>query len=247
MDNKFKKYIQSMENYKKSLFDKTMSIINILNKKYKLLTKKEKQVLNDYKEEGYKQLKIFLTTNEITFEKFYNKIYIFSDEIEFKEKEVNLYDIYKNIYYTLKYKINIMDNIFLNKSHFQNINVYKGVRAGKTQDNLMKLIKNNSPTKSMIVDEYLSSSLDLNIAIDFMKNGNNNILIQIETQRCPYIYMPWKITETGNLKNENSIDSKNTFSRKSEFEILLPRGIELEYLGKEHLMNMQKKFKNWHN
>jgi len=80
--NKFRKYIKSMENYKKTLFDKTIKIVNVLNEKYKTLTKKEKQVLNDYKEEGYKQLKVFLTENRVTFEKHFNKLYLFSDEVQ---------------------------------------------------------------------------------------------------------------------------------------------------------------------
>jgi hypothetical protein len=140
-----------------------------------------------------------------------------------------------------------MDNIFAKKSHVENIHVFKGVRPGKTLDDLMKLVRTNTPTKSLIIDEYLSSSLDINSAMSFMKEGKGNILIQIETSRCPYIYLPWRIDEIGNLKNENSINSKNVYARKSEFEILLPRGIVVEYVGRDHLMNMQKKFKNWHN
>ena len=165
MDNKYRKYIQAKKNYKMSLLNKTSKIINILNEKFNSLSKKEKQVLNDYKEEGYKQLKTFLAEDIITFEKHFNKLYLFSDEINFKSNEVNLYDVYKNIYYTLKNKINIMDNIFFKKSHVQNIQLFKGVRTGNTLDQLMRLVKNNTPVKTITINEYFSTSLDPNVAI----------------------------------------------------------------------------------
>lgn len=247
MDNKFKKYIQAKNNYKMSLLNKTSKIINVLNEKFNSLSKKEKQVLNDYKEEGYKQLKTFLTKDIITFEKHFNKLYLFSDEINFKSNEINLYDVYKNIYYTLKNKINIMDNIFFKKSHVQNIQLFKGVRSGHTLNLLMKLIKNNTPIKTITIDEYFSTSLDPNVALTFMKENKNNIIIQIQTEKCPYIYIPWEINRTNNLKRENLKNTKAFSFRKSEFEILLPRGIVLEYLGKEDFINNKNNYKNWHN
>lgn len=247
MDNKYRKYIQAKKNYKMSLLNQTSKIINILNEKFNSLSKKEKQVLNDYKEEGYKQLKTFLAEDIITFEKHFNKLYLFSDEINFKSNEVNLYDVYKNIYYTLKNKINIMDNIFFKKSHVQNIQLFKGVRTGNTLDQLMRLVKNNTPVKTITINEYFSTSLDPNVAFSFMKENKNNIIIQIETERCPYIYLPWEINRTNDLKKENLKNTKGFSFRKSEFEILLPRGIVLEYLGKEDFINNKNNYKNWHN
>ena len=100
-----------------------------------------------------------------------------------------LYEKLKNIYYTLKNKINIMDNIFFKKSHVQNIQLFKGVRSGYTLNQLMKLIKNNTPIKTITIDEYFSTSLDPNVALTFMKENKNNIIIQIFKHEKCCIYL----------------------------------------------------------
>ena len=41
------------------------------------------------KKKVYKQLKTFLTKDIITFEKHFNKLYLFSDEINFKSNAFN--------------------------------------------------------------------------------------------------------------------------------------------------------------
>ena len=95
------------------------------------------------------------------------------------------------------------------------------------------------PQQNIVIDiEHSQLHNDSFISLsEYLKENKDNIIIQIETEKCPYVYLPWKIDEINNLKKENLKNTKDFYFRKSEFEILLPRGIILEYIGKDDFIN----------
>lgn len=160
-----------------------------------------------------------------------------------KRKIFNLMNLYTECKENLDKEINLLDTIITKYGEKGNTVVYRGITENKTRkNNFYKTIIKASKKKSnkIFIKNFQSTSLNINVAERFSSWGNSKkgILLEIETNGIPYFYLPWNI-ETGKLKKEKISGS--------EFELLLPRNIEMEYIGKKKIKTDRNMQKNWHN
>ena len=254
------KMLKEKKKYKTALLKKTHLIVKKLLTKYKKLKKDEKHILSKYKGNYYQNINNYLIDNNIS---YYNLENFFREKQnikKFKHKKFSLVNNnfknnnFKNtkksffnlMEYFNKYKdkinkeITLLDSIITNYGETEQTYVYRGIYDDSKKNSLMKQIMKTSNKKGnkIIIETFQSTSLDINVSEGFTGSKKKGMLLQIDTNNFPYFYLPWNI-ERGTLKKE--------IIQYSEFELLLPRNIELEYLGKEKIKTNRNVIKNWDN
>jgi|SaaInlStandDraft_1057018.scaffolds.fasta_scaffold51366_2 hypothetical protein len=244
------KLIKEKKKYKTSLLKKTHLIVKKFLTKYKKLNKKEKEILGLYKWTYYQNINNYLTDNYISFKnledyfikkenininKFQNFTLVNNKSNKNKKKTVfnlmNLFTEYKN---NIDKEINFLNSIITKYGETDSTIVYRGITEDKKRkNNFYKEIIKASKKKGnkIFVKNFQSTSLDIFISESFTGwRKNKGILLEINTNNIPYIYIPFDISK-GKLNKEKLYNS--------EFELLLPMNIEMEYLGKKKLKQIE--------
>jgi hypothetical protein len=250
------KMLKEKKKYKNTLLKKTHTIIKKILTKYKKLKKDEKNILSKYKGAYYQNINNYLIDNNIS---YYNLEDFFREKQNIKKIKHTKFSLVNNNFkntkkksffnlmeYFNKYKdkinkeITLLDSIITNYGETEQTYVYRGIHDNNKKNSLMKQIMKTSNKKGnkIIIETFQSTSLDINVSENFVGRKNKGMLLQIDTNNFPYFYLPWNI-DSGTLKKEKI--------QYSEFELLLPRNIEMEYLGKEKIKTNRNIVKNWNN
>ena len=250
------KMLKEKKKYKNILLKKTHSIVKKLLTKYKKLKKDERLILSKYKGAYFRNINNYLIDNNISYnnledlfrekqniDKFkYKKFSLVNNNFKNTKKKnfFNLMEYFDEYKDKINKEITLLDSIITNYGETEQTYVYRGIHGDNKKNSLMKQIKktSNKIGNKIIIETFQSTSLDINVSEGFTGWKNKGMLLQIDTNNFPYFYLPWNI-KNGTLKKEKI--------QYSEFELLLPRNIEMEYLGKEKIKTNKNVVKNWDN
>ena len=199
--NTYKNKIKITEKLYKKLLKNTAPIRKDFLKIYKKLDKEELKSLDYYKGPDYRTINMLLYENKLN--------------LKYNNKFNNLYYLIQNEYDEVKKNIIVLDNIINLYKSKKNITVFRGIFKDKKLD---KLKVNQNITFS----NFLSTSLNIDIAFGFSRSNKNNIkLLEITLPKgTNMFYLPWDIKHKNKIMNEKL--------RSSEFELLLGRNYEFK-------------------
>jgi hypothetical protein len=223
--------LKKREIYKKNLLNKTYNIIKKFKVIYKKLKKDEVDILTKYKYTYYIYINNYLINHKLTYDYLVNYGTYYLDKNNKNNKNMIFFNLrkYYNIFVNnINLEINILDNILNNGINdkvlvYRGINIYNGYNKNFIK-NFEKTIKKYG--NKILINTYQSTTLDINISIQFKEI--DGYIIEIDTNNFNYFYLTWNIGRK-NVRKE--------FLNDSEFELLLPRNLEMEYTGKEPLYN----------
>ena len=149
-------------------------------------------------------------------------------------------DTYNQYKKKLNEEIKLLDDIIVKYGDNEKVKVYRGIGDDKKNKFMKKIIQVSKKKGNILnIKNFQSTSLDIRIALGFTKVRKEGMILEIDTNGFPYFYLPWNI-EKGKLGKEKI--------NGSEFELLLQRNLDLEYIGKEKIkIEKRDKKKNWEN
>lgn len=225
------------QKYDDKLLNRTYNIIKEFEKKYKLLNKNEITLLEDYKYTYYLSLNKYLLNNQVTLSNIVNFINKINKTNMRKYQNftfIKFEKIYNEYLNYLINDINKLNSIIFNYGIKERQIVYRGLHNIDTTSDIYKAITKKG--NILNVNTFQSSTLNIYTAFGFTWNNINSLFLEIDTSECPYFYLSW--SPSMNLKTEHIMGS--------EFELLLPRNIKMEYIGKKNLFSY-KTYKDWLN
>jgi hypothetical protein len=201
--NTYKQKIKINEKLYNILLKKTAPIRKNFIKIYKKLNKDELKSLDNYKGSGYNTINMLLYENKLN--------------IQFNNKITNMHYLIQNQYDDVKKHILELDKIINYYKSPSDITVFRGIFKDKKLDKL-------KVNQTIVFSNYLSTSINIDVAFKFSAVNNNNIkLLEITLPKgTNMLYLPWEI------KNKNKNKIKNEILRWSEFELLLGRNYEFK-------------------
>ncbi len=212
----------------------------------------ESNALSYYKHLGYKNINHYLINNKFTFDYFNYERYPNNKTLTNEQKQIKsqLKKYYKILFY-----IKEIDNIFKKIPIYnKNIIVYRGIHESNRQiKNMIYIFETSNIGSIFIFPTYISTSLNINTAINFSPNYldkslinmtknirlNDNIYIGYDDiyklfGEKKFFLMKINIPK-GNkfiyLENINK-NGKNIVIENWEYEILLPRNCKLRLTKK---------------
>jgi hypothetical protein len=241
---------KSISNKKKTT-NKIISMMSNLKKFtifYKNLTPIEKNILQNYKNNGYIEINKYLYNDIKINDLNINRNGIFFNQIKtyFSKETINIFDIKSinpgNIKQIVELymnkvvidQINVIDKIFTKP----NVNLLQGnelLYRGSRGHSITT--KNSKVGNEIIFKNFISTSTEQAISEKFIEDFM--IKTQTKKQHCcmyvfhnmkdvPFIYLPWNINNSSKL-NKQYIN----LAFKDEFEFLLPRGLKFKIIKKE--------------
>ena len=194
-----------------NLSKKILPIIIDYNEIYKNLTTEERDVLTFYKGMGFENINNLLIHNYLDFSNVQHILKKMLKEILPPNENINLEIIIYYSYKLLTDRIKILDGI-INKYKTKNeLIVYRGMKC----DGLFSRLKIND---TFTFKNFLSTSLDINVPIEFF--ANDCLLELTLPKETPICYLNWNVDNLKNLLNQDI--------QGSEFEILLGRNYEFK-------------------
>jgi hypothetical protein len=235
----YEKLMKAKKDYDNKMLKNIYPTIIEFNKKYKLLIKEDKDLLSNYKGSYYSDINKYLLNNTLDISSVIHSLR--TPEINNLKKfqditYISLSKLYDQHINKLIGDINQLNNIVIKYGVREQRKVYRGMRDVDVSSDIYKAIMKKGNTVN--INTFQSTSHDINTAFDFTQFGETSLLLEIDTSECPYFYLPWNISNTGNLKTEMLMGS--------ELELLLPRNITMEYVGKQNILNY-KRYKDWLN
>lgn len=246
-------FIKKREIYFQKILKKIHPIVKKLSLQYEKLKKEEREILLKYKHTYYENINNYLINNTITFDDLHSSLtndYLYSFKKKknnskknnnSKQREIfNLMDTYNQYKKKLNKEIKLLDEIIVKYGDNEKVKVYRGIGDDKKNKFMKKIIQVSKKKGNILnIKNFQSTSLDIRIALGFTKVRKEGMILEIDTNGFPYFYLPWNI-EKGKLRKEKI--------NGSEFELLLQRNLDLEYVGKEKIKIEKRDWKkNWEN
>ena len=202
-----------------------------------------------YKGNYYRIINEYLTDGNVSFKNLesyfmdkFKEVTLVENNNSEKKNIFNLMNLFEEYNENINEEIDLLDGIITKYGEKTNVVTYRGITENKERKkNFYKEIIKASKKKGnkIFVKNFQSTSLDVIVSEGFSDWGySKGILLEIETNDIPYFYLPWNIN-IGKLKKEKIYGS--------EFELLLPRNIEMEYIGKKKIKTDRNMQKNWNN
>ena len=235
----YEKLIKAKKTYDNKMLKNIYPTIIEFNKKYKMLKKEDKDLLSSYKGSYYSDINKYLLNNTLDISSVIHSLR--TPEINNLKKfqdttYISLSKLYDQHINKLIGDINQLNNIVIKYGVRNQRKVYRGMSDVDVSSDIYKAIMKKGNTVN--INTFQSTSHDINTAFDFTQFGETSLLLEIDTSECPYFYLPWNITGMTDIKKE--------ILTSSEFELLLPRNITMEYVGKLNILNY-KRYKDWLN
>lgn len=220
---------------KKQLIKQSYEIVKNMKNTYKKLSVIEKELLYEYKNTYYNIIRNYIIYGGVSYTDIINSIN------NNRRDPVNIGLLYNNFITEIENNITLLDNIIKQNGITKKINVYRGIYETDNKQYFLTKIHNISKKKGNILDieTFQSTTLDIYTSEDFIKyTSKKGIILEIETNGFPYIYLPWNI-------GKEPINKEILYN--SEFELLLPKNLQMEYVCKKKIYIDKINIQNWRN